>query len=523
MTNIISLPKTSGSDSQGFDKKNRFGYFETMNFPYRKKQEDALAWHVFSQQELIPEGTSAPLSPIEIGYRLWTSYQLLDQPGMVAGTTASTTVYDGKGNLITATLADAVAFAVIYDKKGDVLGVSRLTQITHKPTNSEEKKRLIAVGGKVWDDRVEGMLAVSRAIGDTHFKSSGVCSEANIDITSVSKIIEDLKINPNDIGLVQIITTCDGFTDGAGYDNQSKESHEKYLFNALKKIKSPGVMAEEKLAKQLVQRAKSDSSQDNISVAVQTVPQEPAPINSAILIGLYDGHGGKEASCHVAKNMGQVFKEQCALTPSAYAQQKLSVNNKNKAYIRDNPKSGPDSTQEKKCTEIIRQLLTLTQEYQRNLDLRNSQQRRIKPVIEHLITLLTNDEKEPQDRIKVFYTFLNKTENNTLPGNEPKKFKNIDVIKLDTTRPTADFLLGIALIAATLCTFILPGLLIIGIVYFATGKHPFDLLKTKSERFEKELDLVKEKNKPFAAFFQPEKTNEEIPREVLKPDSDLKP
>ena len=75
------------------------------------------------------------LTPTQIGYRLWTTYQLLDANlgDIPDGTTAFTTVYDGKNNLVTATLADAAAFAAVDGADNQLLGVVRLNSITHKP------------------------------------------------------------------------------------------------------------------------------------------------------------------------------------------------------------------------------------------------------------------------------------------------------------------------------------------------------------------------------------------------------
>ena len=36
----------------------------------------------------------------------------------------------------------------------------------HKPSNDGEQERVMAAGGQVWMDRVDGSLAMSRAIGD---------------------------------------------------------------------------------------------------------------------------------------------------------------------------------------------------------------------------------------------------------------------------------------------------------------------------------------------------------------------
>ena len=583
MPDITSLPSDdeNPSDKQGSSKEHGFGYFETCNYPKRKTQEDALAWHTLTKQDLTPTGASAPLSPIEIGHRLWTSYRLLDKADLKPGTTASTTVYDGRGNLITATLADAVSFAVIYDKNGVPLGVIRLNKVTDKPTNFSEGRRIEEAGGTVRMGRVNWVLAVSRAIGDSPFKGSGVCSEAHIDITNVSKIAKELNINPDNIGSIQVITTCDGFTDGAGTYTQSKEAHEQYLLNALSDDrfkamsdnKAPGKMPEDELAKLLAQRAKEDGSVDNISVAIQTLP--PSALISlvpelplldiilAIFMGVYDGHGGTEASVHVATNIGRIFKEQCALTPEAYAQQEFSVNKNAAAYNRDNvpaiqgssldlnsantipmgtdrdgplskPKIGPVSSfglnppplslespvQKQECEAIVKQLLELTEKYQRNLEVGRREYWKVLRIIKHLVTLLHNDAKKPQDKIKEFYTYLYKTEELPSNFNTFSKYQNINILE-DCQRVSAiEYLKGIAIIAAIILTGIIPGLCLIGIVLSTTGKPPFDLFPTVGKQLVEGIDLIKEKNKPYAAFFQPEPQSKVAESEAVTPKVD---
>lgn len=42
----------------------------------------------------------------------------------------------------------------------------------HKPSNYEEKKRIVAAGGWVEYNRVNGNLALSRALGDFIFKKN---------------------------------------------------------------------------------------------------------------------------------------------------------------------------------------------------------------------------------------------------------------------------------------------------------------------------------------------------------------
>lgn len=44
--------------------------------------------------------------------------------------------------------------------------------IDHKPENVEERRRIYAAKGFVEDNRVNGMLALSRALGDFEYKTN---------------------------------------------------------------------------------------------------------------------------------------------------------------------------------------------------------------------------------------------------------------------------------------------------------------------------------------------------------------
>lgn len=332
MTKIISHPgKYDQAEAENVmyqDKHMSFGYFEMQNFPFRSAQEDALIWEILEQ-------SLGALSPEEIGKRLWTTYRTLDEQilkkGYTDGTTASTTVFDGRGNLITATLADAASFAAIYDKEDHLLGAVRLNSVTHKPTNPEEALRIEQTGGTVVWDRVDGVLAISRAIGDKLLKRHGVYSEATVDITSIGDLAKKYNLSCETIGKIQIITTCDGFTDGA--NNDTKRGHEQFLYQSLHEIiKSNKKQPEVEIAKALAYKAKTNGSYDNISVAIQTITHN----TPAFLLGVYDGHGGAEASTYVANHISDEFKNQCILTSSAYAEQELSVEKNKFVYQRDN-------------------------------------------------------------------------------------------------------------------------------------------------------------------------------------------
>lgn len=318
---ITSLPH-DGIDVCEWVQEHGFGLYETMGA--RPSQEDAAfaSWYTPDHFNL--------LTPPEIGRRLWTSYHLVNRSGhhfIHGGTTASTTVYDGQGTLITATLADSVSFAVVYDTQEQLVGVLRLNSMIHHPRF--ELDRIQSAGGVVFFDRINGQLAVSRAIGDFDFNAQVVCADASIDINPFNKIYAYLDIAAEHVAKMQIIVTCDGFTEPLA--SQTQKEHEQWFLHCFNKISFVSTQQEHLLAKALANEALASGSQDNISIAVQTLsPSAP------FLIGIYDGHGGKDASRYTAEHIGPIFDSQCSLTQEAYAQQSLSADKNFTTYYRDN-------------------------------------------------------------------------------------------------------------------------------------------------------------------------------------------
>ncbi|STX29466.1 Protein phosphatase 2C [Legionella beliardensis] len=344
---VISHPKKhTDADPENIvhqDSNHSFGYFEVQNASCRRTQEDALAWEILDK-------SVESLTPEEIGQRLWTTHCTLDErfleQGYEDGTTAISTVYDGKGNIITALLADAASFAAVYDDNDNLLGVVRLNSGTHKPTQAKEKQRIEEVGGTVIWGRVNGSLAVSRAIGDKSLKKAGVCSESTVDMTSINDLANQFKVNREAIKKVQVINTCDGFTDGAS--EETKEAHEQFLQETLiKTLNTNKQLYEADIARALVNEALENGSRDNITVAIQTITAD----TPAFLLGVYDGHGGDKASIYVAENIGAEFRKQCALTKESYAAQELSTNKNQSAYLRDNPNLVHDETIEQEIKD----------------------------------------------------------------------------------------------------------------------------------------------------------------------------
>jgi integrin-linked kinase-associated serine/threonine phosphatase 2C len=313
MPEIKLIPKNSTSVFRvSHDPEYHFACVQAKN--KRKYQEDALTWSILNSSQFTPNEKKMALNPTELGYRLWTSYHKLDElferNKEPSGCTASTTVYDGQGHFITATLGNVVSFAVIYSKKHPFLGVSRLNEVTH---SLEQFRSLGSYDSPV---RME----------------QGICSNASIDITSIDTLLAQHGIHRNDLDKVLLITASDGFTEGAGLEQQTKEDHELYLTSLLQEMNTQkNDYNEEILALHLLNRAKELGSTDNITLGIQRITEESKPM----ILGVYDGHLGFRVSAAVAEHLINVFKKQCALEPQNYKNQPLSVHKNKRMYQRD--------------------------------------------------------------------------------------------------------------------------------------------------------------------------------------------
>lgn len=89
-------------------------------------------------------------------------------------------------------------------------GIAKALSYDHKPTLPSETARITAANGYVQMERVNGNLALSRAIGDFEYKSNPKLPPHEQIVTCVPDIIEH-KINPEDDEFV--VLACDGIWD----------------------------------------------------------------------------------------------------------------------------------------------------------------------------------------------------------------------------------------------------------------------------------------------------------------------
>lgn len=94
-------------------------------------------------------------------------------------------------------------------------GVAEALTEDHKPKNPEEYSRIIAAGGAVYQNRVQGDLALSRAIGDVAYKNNprlGPEEQMVISTPDIRRAV--LKVNSSTSGKDSfLILACDGIWD----------------------------------------------------------------------------------------------------------------------------------------------------------------------------------------------------------------------------------------------------------------------------------------------------------------------
>ena len=145
---------------------------------------------------------------------------------------------------------------VYYVGKIDGNPTTILLTPEHRPDVKSEIERIRDVGGHIFRDRVMGILAITRAIGDIGLKKKGVIGISHYpDVTS-------LKL---DKSYSFLVLCSDGVTDVINPKQIIEACN--YAYEKYKKSSNSSHIAR-KMAKYLVQLAKKRYSQDNITAMV---------------------------------------------------------------------------------------------------------------------------------------------------------------------------------------------------------------------------------------------------------------
>lgn len=141
---------------------------------------------------------------------------------------------------------------------------TRLTSMTdHKATDPLEGKRVIEAGGQIINDRVNGMLAMTRALGDHQLKMPVLPN----DVVSNVPDITSTDLSPQDSF---VIVACDGLWD-VMQDQQAitlVADCLRELAPISRQLEMEGRSVAEILSRMLIEEALARGSADNISVIV---------------------------------------------------------------------------------------------------------------------------------------------------------------------------------------------------------------------------------------------------------------
>lgn len=99
--------------------------------------------------------------------------------------------------------------AVLALKKGDKYQAVELS-VDHKPELPEERQRIEKAGGFVEDNRVKGILNLSRSLGDLEYKSDSSLALKDQMITAMPDVRVH-KLAPGETNF--LILACDGIWD----------------------------------------------------------------------------------------------------------------------------------------------------------------------------------------------------------------------------------------------------------------------------------------------------------------------
>ena len=120
---------------------------------------------------------------------------------MHAGCTANVVMIT-KAEILCANAGDSRA---VLSKKGKVKDLS----VDHKPDTPSEKRRIERANGFVEDSRVNGMLALSRSLGDFEYKNNSILKPEDYIVTAFPDITIEKITSDTDF----IICACDGIWD----------------------------------------------------------------------------------------------------------------------------------------------------------------------------------------------------------------------------------------------------------------------------------------------------------------------
>lgn len=267
---IIDIHKIppAGTDRGGIDMMGRVGNVQLQvreTIGRRESQEDQIFTIVTPASD---KETAAKL--LQDAFKSADERTHYNQEGSCA-----TVAILSKDNFVTiAHLGDSpvVLFVVGQDKK--VTAIIPPGFKLHKPDDAVEKARIEKAGGFVQYGRVDGRLAISRALGD-HDYGDKVSKEPDITQFNLSDYVKSGE-------KAYLCVSCDGLYEGNIPENHFAQIIQKAL-----------EAGELRIANKMKDYAAHQGSGDNISVILAELPDT---LTKSIALGVCDGHGGSLTS-----------------------------------------------------------------------------------------------------------------------------------------------------------------------------------------------------------------------------------
>jgi len=174
---------------------------------------------------------------------------LLRKEDNSSGSTGVIAVYDGRRHLLTvANVGDSMC---ILSRGGRAVKLHRMHRLG--PDDLAERERVQKAGASVVNNRVGGVLAISRAFGDTQFKEVGRSIEQQ-PVIAVPDIVSEIITPMTEFGVI----ATDGLFDVMG---------PQLVINFVRKFLSKKSDLQE-TARELVQEALARGSVDNVTVLI---------------------------------------------------------------------------------------------------------------------------------------------------------------------------------------------------------------------------------------------------------------
>jgi serine/threonine protein phosphatase PrpC len=164
-----------------------------------------------------------------------------------SGSTAVVAVYDGRRHILTvASTGDSMC---VLSRGGRAVKHNRM----HRFNEEDECKRVIASGGSIVNNRLNGLLAVSRSFGDIPFKERGL-PRSKVPLIATPEIISEVITPMTEFAIIA--------TDGLWDIISPQEAVNFIRKNLLKKQDL------QEAARSLCKEALSKGSVDNVTVLV---------------------------------------------------------------------------------------------------------------------------------------------------------------------------------------------------------------------------------------------------------------